>query len=260
MPLDLNALADPFLEIMNSAAAIVKEHDARPRSVTHKGRIDLLTATDPAVEAALTRDLAKLLPGSTFLAEEGSAKARLGDLTWIIDPLDGTTNFAHGLPIHAVSVALWEEGRVVLAAVAVPVLGELFHAVRGVGAYLNGAPIAVTDVTDIEKSLVATGFPYAIREEIRPIMANLERVLVASQGVRRMGAAAVDLAYVACGRLDAFYESCLNPWDVAAGWLLVEEAGGAVTGYAGQPYALGDKHILASNGRVHGKVSELLEE
>ncbi|MEW5772678.1 MAG: inositol monophosphatase family protein [Thermodesulfobacteriota bacterium] len=260
MSLDLTALTGPFLEIMRNAAAIVAEHDARPRTVTRKGRIDLLTETDPAVEAALKEDLAAILPGSTFLAEETASRAALGERTWIIDPLDGTTNFAHGLPIHAVSVALWEEGRVALGAVAVPVLGELFHAVRGGGAFLNGAPISVTDTADIEKSLVATGFPYAIREEMRPIMANLERVLAASQGVRRMGAAAVDLAYVACGRFDAFYESCLNPWDVAAGWLLVEEAGGRVTGYAGQPYRLGDKYILASNGRVHGKASGLLEE
>lgn len=260
MPLDVNALVGPFLDAVRRAAAIVVEHDARPRTVTRKGRIDLLTETDPAVEAALKVDLAALLPGSTFLAEETAAQAELGELTWIIDPLDGTTNFAHGLPICAVSVALWERGRVVLGGVAVPVLGELFHAVRGGGAFLNGAPISVTDVADIETSLVATGFPYAIREEMRPIMANLERVLAASQGVRRMGAAAVDLAYVACGRFDAFYESCLNPWDVAAGWLLVEEAGGAVTDYAGKPYVLGSKYILATNGRVHGKVSGLLEE
>jgi myo-inositol-1(or 4)-monophosphatase len=260
MPVDTAALVGPFLDAMRAAAAIVREHDARPRTVTRKGRIDLLTETDPAVEAALKKDLAALLPGASFLAEESAAQAALGDLTWVIDPLDGTTNFAHGLPIHAVSVGLWEEGRVVLGAVAVPVLGELFHAVRGGGAFLNGVPIAVTDTADLEQALVATGFPYAIREEIRPIMANLERVLLASQGVRRMGAAAVDLAYVACGRLDAFYESCLNPWDVAAGWLLVEEAGGRVTDYAGRPYALGGKYILASNGRVHGAISELLEE
>ncbi len=259
MPLDLAALVDPFLEIVRNAASIVKEHDARPRSVTHKGRIDLLTETDPAVEAALTRDLAALLPGSTFLAEETSAQAALGDLTWVIDPLDGTTNFAHGLPVHAVSVGLWEQGRVVLGAVAAPCLGELFHAVRGGGAFLNGAPVTVTDTAEIEKALVATGFPYAIREEIGQILPNLERVLLASQGVRRLGAAALDLAYVACGRFDAFYECRLNPWDVAAGWLLVEEAGGQVTDYAGGPYRMGMKYILASNGRVHGKVSSLLK-
>jgi len=258
MPLDLAALVDPFLDAMRRAAAIVAENSARPHTVTRKGRIDLLTETDPAVEAALKQDLGRLLPGSTFLAEESAAQAELGELTWVIDPLDGTTNFAHGLPIHAVSVALWERGRVVLAGIAVPALGELFHAVRGGGAFLNGALIAVTDTADLEQCVVATGFPYTIREEIRPIMANLERVLLASQGVRRMGAAAVDLAYVACGRLDAFYESCLHPWDVAAGWLLVEEAGGTITDYAGNPYALGSKYLLASNGRVHDRVQYLL--
>jgi len=241
------------------AGAIVRDAASRPRRIEHKGRIDLVTGTDLAVEEDLTASLGKILPDAGFLAEETAAAKALGSLTWIIDPLDGTTNFAHNLPVCAISVALWQEGSVVLGIVAVPLLGEVFHSVRGQGAFLNGRPIRVTETSDLEQGLVATGFPYAIRENVRPVVESLGRVLTRARGVRRMGAAAVDLAWTACGRFDAFYEVLLRPWDVAAGWLLVEEAGGRVSDFAGKGFNLGKKSILATNGPLHDEVRALLE-
>ncbi|WP_461209429.1 inositol monophosphatase family protein [Desulfocurvus sp. DL9XJH121] len=241
------------------ASDLVREAAARPRDVHFKGRIDLVTDTDLAVEALLKERLGEILPEADFLAEESADGLIPGELTWIVDPVDGTTNFAHGLPICAVSVGLWRRGRVELAVLAVPLLDETFHAVRGEGAWLNGEPIGVTHTEEPVNALVATGFPYTVARDVGPIVEALARVLPATRGVRRMGAAAVDLAYTACGRLDAFYEINLKPWDTAAGWLLVEEAGGRVTRFDGvTPYEPGAPDILASNGRVHRAVSALV--
>ncbi len=247
------------LAAAQAASARILEGRANPKTIRKKGRIDLVTETDLAVEALLKQRLGGLLPGATFMAEE-SAESRIpGELTWIIDPLDGTTNFAHDLPVVAVSIALWRAGRVELGVVAVPVLGEMFHAVRGGGAFLNGEPIAVSAAASPEEAVVATGFPYSVAEDLEWIMGPLGRVLPATQGVRRMGAAAADLAYVACGRMDAFYEIRLKPWDTAAGWLLVEEAGGRVTRFdPAVAYTPGAPSILASNGRLHEALGALV--
>jgi len=193
------------------------------------------------------------------MAEESAESLVPGELTWIIDPLDGTTNFAHDLPMVAISVGLWREGAIQFAVVAIPLLGEVFHAVRGQGAFLNGEPLAVTKTGDPMDALVATGFPYSVAQDLEWITGPLKRVLPATRGVRRMGAAAADLAYVACGRMDAFYEIRLKPWDTAAGWLLVEEAGGRVTRFdPRQPYTLGASSILASNGLLHEAIAALV--
>jgi myo-inositol-1(or 4)-monophosphatase len=262
MRLDFKDLAGLVTEAGRAVAAagdIVRSHWDQPSTVTRKGRIDLVTQTDLAVEEALKESLSGLLPGSTFLAEESAETLDPGELTWIIDPLDGTTNFAHRLPFVATSVALWSGGQSVLGFVNAPVMGEMFHAVIGGGAYCNGRPIVVSRVEGLEDSLVATGFPYTVREDIRQLMADLENMLINSQGVRRPGAASIDLAYTAAGRFDAFYEIGLKPWDTAAGWLLVTEAGGRVSQYdPNQPYNLNSRGILASNGLVHEAVAGLL--
>lgn len=248
----LNAVAD-------KAGAIVREGAGRGRKIRHKGRIDLVTETDMAVETMLKTELAALLPGSDFLAEETAKDTKPGDLTWIIDPVDGTTNFAHGLPFVANSIALWRRDRVVLGMVNMPLMGERFTAVEGQGTFLNGAPVAVTGEADLEQCVLATGFPYDIDAHLEDILKNLRSVLPVAQGVRRAGAAAVDLAYVACGRLDGFYERALNPWDTAAGQLLVREAGGRVSEYdAAVPYTFESGCILATNGRIHEELSGLL--
>ncbi|MUM78273.1 inositol monophosphatase [Pseudodesulfovibrio sp. F-1] len=241
------------------AGGIVVRGAGQARKVTHKGRIDLVTETDFAVEEMLKDELAALLPGSDFLAEETASSTEPGELTWIIDPVDGTTNFANGLPFVATSIALWQRDRVVLGVVNLPLLGELFSVREGGGALLNGAPVTVSTEGAMEQALIATGFPYAIEEHLEPILDRLKAVLPRVQGVRRVGAAALDLAYVACGRYAGFYESALRPWDTAAGWLLVREAGGRVTEYdSGKDYSLGAGTILATNGLVHRELSRLI--
>lgn len=256
---DLTDISVPVFDAVKQAGDIILRQWDRPSEVRLKGRIDLVTETDLAVEQALTESLSRILPDSTFLAEESAQSLEPGDLTWIIDPVDGTTNFAHRLPFVAVSVALWARGRSVLGFVLAPVMHEMFHAVAGGGAFLNGKPIRVSTVETLEESLVATGFPYSVREDMRGLLADLERMLANTQGVRRPGAASIDLAYTAAGRFDAFYETGLKPWDTAAGWLLVEEAGGVVSQYdASQAYHLGASSILASNGGVHVAASRLL--
>ncbi|WP_419779602.1 inositol monophosphatase family protein [Maridesulfovibrio sp.] len=240
------------------AGEIIREAYNKPKKIKHKGRIDLVTETDLAVEKFLKAKLAECLPGSSFLAEETSGDAELVDLTWIIDPLDGTTNFAHGLPMVATSVALWDKGQVVLGIVNLPIMNEVFTALRGGGAFKNGDSIHVSDCDSLEESLIATGFPYAIEDHVDFITEALSKVLVTTQGVRRPGAAALDLAYLSCGRYDGYYENSLKPWDMAAGWLLVEEAGGRVTEYGDDEFDLYSPAILATNSSIHEKLKNLI--
>lgn len=252
------ALLPRTLEIIRESGALVMEHWRKPRNIRLKGRIDLVTETDLAVEAFLKERLKDVAPGAAFMAEESATSREPRGICWIIDPIDGTTNFAHSLPFVATSVGLWHEGRVELGIVNAPVLGECFWAVRGGGAFCNGEPLSVSDRAPLEQAVVATGFPYTIQEDVDTVLARLRKALVTTRGVRRCGAAAIDLAFVASGRFDAFYEADLKPWDTAAGWLLVEEAGGRVTGFDGAPYDFTNEGILASNGRVHEAMREVL--
>ena len=246
--------------IVRRAGEIVHKHWDRPKNVQYKGRIDLVTETDTAVEDYLTRELSLLLPKARIVAEERAGDVDPGDLAWIIDPLDGTTNFAHGLPHVAVSVGLWGKGRMIMGFIHVPKLNEFFSAVRGRGAFLNGRPITVADAARLDATVVATGFPYSVAEDLDQILPPLRRVLEATRGIRRLGAAAVDLAYTACGRFGGFYEYGLKPWDTAAGWLLVEEAGGKVTRTDGTtPYGFDSPAILATNGTLHAALAEAVE-
>ncbi len=251
--------------VVRNAGRIVAANIDLDKKVRRKGRIDLVTEIDVKSEEYLKEHLSRLVPKAGFLAEESSEdqspKGDPQDLVWIIDPVDGTTNYAHGLPSVAVSVALWDQGRPVLGVVDLPVLGEVFAAHAGGGAFRNGDPIRVTKTKDLELSLLGTGFPYAIEEYLPEILGNFESLLPKVRGIRRSGAAALDLAYVACGRFDGFYESGLKPWDTAAGMLLVTEAGGRVSRYdADQEYVLGEQSILASNGLIHQALSGLLQE
>ena len=258
---DFNAEAlRPELEaIVRKAGGIVIDNDSKTRTIRHKGRIDLVTETDLAVEEMLKESLASLLPEADFLAEETAKDTEPGELTWIIDPLDGTTNFAHGLPFVANSVGLWHRDRIVLGVVNLPLLGELFSASVGKGTRMNGKPVSVSSANAMEDSLLATGFPYAIEEHLETILRHFKTLLPLTQGIRRPGAAALDLAYVACGRFDGFFESALHPWDTAAGLLLVQEAGGQVSEFeAKTPYTFGSGTILATNGIIHEELSRLI--
>lgn len=252
-------LTDGLLDAARKAGELIRQDWRQEREIVHKGRIDLVTQTDVRVENLLREELSRLLPEARFFGEESADGAGPGELAWVVDPLDGTTNFAHQIPFVATSIGLWHEGRTVLAAVNAPMLGELWHAVRGGGAFLNGDPIRVSERAGLLECIVATGFPYAIERYAERILAHMRRMLLATRGVRRPGAAAIDLAYVASGRYDGFYEYGLKPWDTAAGWLLVEEAGGRVSAMDGNsPYTLGGEGILASNGLVHDALAALL--
>ncbi|WP_457596368.1 inositol monophosphatase family protein [Hydrogenimonas sp.] len=234
-----------------------------PKEVRHKGLVDLVTQYDTAVEALLKERLAESLPDFTLIGEESDGEEARAERAVYIDPIDGTTNFVHAIPFCAVSVGVWEDGRPVAAAVYNPVQNELFTAERGGGAYLNGRPIGVSKEPKLQQSLVATGFPYTKVEmgrDFRWVVASMERLLPHTQDIRRLGAASLDLCYVALGTFEAFYECNLKPWDVAAGILLVEEAGGRITDHLGEPYRLGAPIVVATNGKVHDALLERLAD
>ena len=260
---DAAALLEACVRIVRESGDMVRGRWSAPSRVEHKGAVDLVTDTDLAVEAFLKERLGGLVPGAAFLAEESSAPdgpAADAGPCWIIDPVDGTTNFVHRLAQVSTSVALWADGAVQLGVVNGPMLGkegECFSALRGGGAFLNGRPIAVSRASALTDALLCTGFPYELAGRLELVLERLRRVLPATQGMRRMGSAALDLAFVACGRLDVFYEDWLKPWDLAAGWLLVEEAGGRVSGLDGAPFRFGGA-LLATNGILHPAMAELL--
>ena len=255
-----SSLLEPCLQIVQQSGEIIKANWIKQHKVRHKGRIDLVTVTDLAVEDFLKNRLAALLPDAAFMAEESSVPGQNpSKLCWIIDPVDGTTNFVHRIPQVGTSVALWQENRIILAIVNVPMMKECYWAVHGEGAFCNGQSIQVSRAGQLSETLVATGFPYDVRDHIALIMKRFEAVLPGSQGMRRIGAASVDLAYLACGKIDAFYEDWLKPWDVAAGWLIVEEAGGKVSNFKNEPYTF-YKPLLATNGLVHDEMSRLLQQ
>ncbi|MCD6389558.1 MAG: inositol monophosphatase [Desulfobulbaceae bacterium] len=235
---------------------------SRPHEIRFKGEIDLVTEADPAAEKIILEILGKEYPEVEILAEESRSvyNAIPKETVWIVDPLDGTTNFAHGFPWFAVSIAYTEKGKSLAGVIYAPMLDELFCACHGHGAWLNGRKMKVSATEKLTRSLLATGFPYDVRQRPEKVMAALEKVLTRSQGVRRAGAAALDLAYVACGRLEGFWEIKLKPWDTAAGILLVEEAGGMVTDFQGGPYSPFIPEIISSNGHVHGELVGLLKE
>lgn len=252
-------LIEETQKAVRAAGDMIKEQWSLPKDIRHKGRIDLVTQTDLQVEEFLKNECRQILPGAGFLAEETAGGGTLGESTWIIDPLDGTTNFAHNLFGVAVSLALWQQNHIQTAFVYLPLTGEMFQAARGGGAFLNGRAIQVSQEQDLVQSLIATGFPYNIGERIDEVLPAFKKVLTHCRGLRRMGSAALDLAYTACGRFEGFYELGLKPWDTAAGWLLVEEAGGRVSRFnPDQEYALGADSILASNGVIHEDLATLL--
>lgn len=246
-----------LLRVLDGSDAIFRKNWNEPSEIRHKGRIDLVTDTDLAIEEYLKHHLKDIVPGASFMAEESVSSSRPEGTCWIIDPVDGTTNFAHRFGDTATSVALWEDGEVVLGAVSAPIRGERYAAERGKGAWLNGRRIRTSGISRSEEALVATGFPYSVRENMDTVLRDLRILLDSTVGVRRCGAAALDMCFVACGSFDAYFEGWIRPWDVAAGWLLVEEAGGRVSGRDGERYVF-DTPILASNGLVHQEMLQRL--
>jgi myo-inositol-1(or 4)-monophosphatase len=220
--------------------------------IDKKGTIDIVTEADVAVERMFRALIAGRFPTHAVVAEEmGQGGAEGASYEWVFDPIDGTTNYAHGIPFFCSSLALEIDGVATVAAIYEPLRRELFTAERGVGAWLNGEPLRVSAADLLIDSVVCTGFPYSILEERAEPVAMFGRFLGVSRAVRRFGSAALDLCYVASGRLDGFYETNLNRWDIAAGALIVEEAGGRVTSYTGGPFQSRSGEVLASNGRLH---------
>lgn len=231
--------------------------------VDKKGTIDLVTEVDLEVEATVRRLIADRFPEHAFLAEElgrTSASHAPASHCWVFDPIDGTTNYAHGLPIFCASLGLEIEGRREVGAVYDPTRKELFTAERGEGAFLNGARLQVSSTETLIDALLVTGFPYDIHEQGEDLVALFGTFLTKARAVRRLGSAAIDLCYVAAGRFDGFWERQLKPWDLAAGSLIVEEAGGRVSGIDGQVFETTAGHILASNGRVHDQMLATMKE
>lgn len=242
------------------AGKILKNLYGKPHDIKHKGAIDLVTEADVASEEKVLEILQKAYPDVAVLAEESHSqydKSPEGAV-WIIDPLDGTTNFAHNFPWFGVSIAYAVDGLSKVGVIYSPILDELFCACSGSGVWLNGESIKVSSAESLNESLLATGFPYAIKEKATEVLSTLEAILPQVQGIRRAGAAALDMAYVACGRLDGFWEIHLKPWDTAAGMLLIEEAGGKLSDYKGNTYSPFVPEVLASNGKVHHSLVELL--
>ena len=227
-------------------------------AVEKKGLNDLVSYVDKNAEAKLVEGCRRIMPEAGFITEEGTAVERSDRYNWIIDPLDGTTNFVHGLPVYAISLALADRNEVVFGVVYEICRDELFHASRGNGAFCNGEPIKVSDTPTLSESLLATGFPYYDFGQMPVYLDILNDFMQNTHGLRRLGSAAVDLAYTACGRFEGFFEYNLNAWDVAAGILLVEEAGGIATDFSGNNNALFGREIIAA-GKVHGSMMKIIQ-
>jgi myo-inositol-1(or 4)-monophosphatase len=260
----VSATSSPFLsaalDAARGAGRLLQEALGGPRRIRHKRSVvDLVTEMDQRAEAFIVKRLLDEFPDHAILAEEGGATDGRSEYRWLIDPLDGTGNYAHGLPIFAVSVALERAGVVELGVGYDPSRDECFVAERGRGATLNGDPIRVSGVETLDQALLVTGFPYDIRTTAETNLPEYAALSVSAQAVRRFGSAVLDLCYVACGRLDGYWEFSLGAWDMAAGGLIVQEAGGRVTNVHGGPWRLEGPGILASNGAVHDAVLSALD-
>ena len=229
-------------------------------TVSYKSRTNLVTNMDRLSEDLITRRLEETFPEHSIIAEEGSEKLVNGEYLWYVDPLDATNNYAHGIAYFCISLGLFSriEKCIVAGIIYDPWQGELFSALRGAGTLLNGKPVKVSSIPDIGISIVSTGFPYVKDDPARNNIEQINRVAPHVQDIRRMGSAALDLCGVACGRFDGYWEPELHPWDMAAGSLIVEEAGEKVTGYSGKPFDVTIPRIVASNGLIHEKLSRLI--
>jgi myo-inositol-1(or 4)-monophosphatase len=254
-----------FLAVAKDAAhqagALLRANWLQPKTIEMKTDIvDLVTNVDKESDALITGLLRAQFPTHQIIAEESAVSGQDGPYQWYIDPIDGTTNFAHGFPHFAVSIALAHEGRMIVGVVHDPIRGETFAATRGGGAFLNDAPLRVSPAPSLDQSLVLTGFPYDRRQRSAYYLRFYQAFMLRTQGVRRCGSAALDLCYVACGRADAFWEWRLHPWDTAAGSLIVEEAGGKMSDFTGAPFRIHGEQTLASNGLLHAEMLAVLKE
>jgi myo-inositol-1(or 4)-monophosphatase len=258
----MQRLLTPLIELSKSVGTYLRSEQGRIKAsdIHFKGRSnDMVSRADKEAERRFVEGLSSMLPEAGFIAEEGTSSKIGEEFNWIIDPLDGTTNYLYGIPFYCTSVALRQNDTLVLGVIYDPIHDECFSAAKGMGAFLNGHPIQVSRQADLSKALVALGFPYDDRGKMRAYLGILKKMNAGTRGVRRPGAAALDMAYLACGRFDAFYEYGLSPWDIAAGSLIVSEAGGKVTDFYGLDGYLFGTNILCSNGSIHEGMMQLLE-
>jgi myo-inositol-1(or 4)-monophosphatase len=254
----MKTFKDFAIGIAKEAGQFLKARLNSAHRIGYKGEINLVTEVDKASEGMITSKINHLFPDHDILAEEFTSTNKGSDFRWIVDPLDGTINYAHGYPVFCVSIALQRLDKIVLGIIYNPMLEEIFEAEKGKGALLNGRQIHVSNTGKIGESLLATGFPYDIRDDSESALNYFNTMIMKVRGIRRAGSAALDLAYLADGRFDGFWELKLNPWDTAAGWLMVEEAGGIVTDLRGKAYYLESPVILASNGKIHEQIMDVL--
>ena len=246
------------VDLARRAGVLLKEKFNQKHEIHYKGEINLVTEADKMSEDLIIAAISQKFPDHGILSEESPFITGVGKLRWIIDPLDGTTNYAHGYPVFCVSIALENEGKIVLGVIYDPMREEMFVAVRGGGLYLNEKKLHVSDVSDLSRSLLVTGFPYDIRESKDNNLNFFNAMALKVQAIRRVGSAALDLAYLAAGRFDGFWELKLKPWDTAAGCLMVEEAGGLISDIAGQKWHLQSPSLLASNALIQEQMVEAL--
>lgn len=259
--MELKHLASHVEDVARKAGTFILGERIRFQSgsVEVKGRNDFVSYVDKSSERLIVEALKQLLPEAGFIAEEGTEAASDARYRWVIDPLDGTTNFIHGMPFFAVSIALLDGDEPIIGIIHELNRDEMFTAWKGGGAWLNGRPITVSETTEVASSLIGTGFPYYDYSRLDGYIDLFKHLMQFSRGIRRPGSAATDLAYVACGRFDAFYEYGLSPWDVAAGILLVKEAGGEVTDFSGRGNFLFGREIVSGNPRVQAELLALVK-
>ncbi|MFB3816744.1 MAG: inositol monophosphatase [Candidatus Methylomirabilales bacterium] len=258
LPASHRPLVAEALAAAAAAGRLLLRHFRAPRGVRLKGVADVVTAADEECQALVARRLRRRFPDHGLLAEEGLDRGASAEWRWILDPLDGTKNFAHGLPEFCVSLAAERRGRVELGVVHDPVHRETFLAVRGRGAWRNGMPIRVSAVGELGRAFLGTGVPHRVRDFAAPLGRTFGRLAARSLGVRDRGAGALDLCYVACGRLDGYWEIDQSPWDIAAGGLMVQEAGGRMSDFRGGPFDIFGGQTVASNGRIHRQLLAVL--
>jgi len=242
-----------------AAGELIRERAGKAQNVERKSgqETNLVTELDRQAEEIIIKRIRQEYPDHDFLAEESGGHDRKSDYRWVIDPIDGTTNFAHGLPIFSISIALEHKGNLISGVVYDPTRDELFTVEKGKGAFLNRNRIRVSTVSTLIESVLVTGFPYDVKSSNENIR-HFQSFLVEAQAVRRLGSAALDLCYVAAGRLDGYWEMSLSPWDMAAGVLLVQEAGGTFTDQEGRPSTIYNKSVLTSNGLIHDQMIRIL--
>jgi myo-inositol-1(or 4)-monophosphatase len=259
--MNLEEICKQIIEVTTHTGRFIQKEAASfsTDKIEIKGKNDLVSYVDKAAEKMIVEALEKILPEAGFIAEENTSSKKGEHYDWIIDPLDGTTNFMHGLPPYSISIALRKDTKIIAGVVHELNSDEIFYAWLGGGAWLNGKRLNVSKIETLENSLLVTGFPYIDNGNLSRYMDLLQHFIENSHGVRRLGSAAVDLAYVAAGRLEVFYEYNLKPWDLAAGSLIVQEAGGTVTDFSGADNYLFGKELIASNGRIHSTILKSIQ-